>query len=222
MKDDFPQFAAPEDIRLYLDAHAMKAKDTQALIRYLIQSGFDLEQLNLPGDPELYWLYFMANVQKRKDYREQLEFIEAHADFLNSWYSVDSLTKYLKKLPFDPVFMKSKEYLKSENPFLRRFAYVIFMFSGTIREDTLERLFSLFQEDESYFVQMAEAWLICEIFCHFPDETYQFMRCSSLSYSIMGKAIQKIQDSYRVSEEDKRRTKALRAQYKENGRVIRG
>ena len=59
---------------------------------------------------------------------------------------------------------------------------------------------------------MAEAWLIAELAIDEPETVYHWMKRNDLAYNINGKAIQKICDSYRISEEWKNRFKGLRAE----------
>ena len=69
-------------------------------------------------------------------------------------------------------------------------------------------------DDEHYYVQMGEAWLIAELAVTEPDKVYKWLNVNALRYNINGKAIQKICDSYRISDEWKERYKELRARLK--------
>lgn len=50
---------------------------------------------------------------------------------------------------------------------------------------------------------MAEAWLICEMYIKFPRNTKEFLENNDLNKFTQNKAISKIHDSYRVSNEEK-------------------
>ena len=72
------------------------------------------------------------------------------------------------------------------------------------------------KDDDAYYVQMAQAWLIAELAVFFPQRIWAWMNTdNTLRYCINGKAIQKICDSYRVGDADKERFKALRPKLKE-------
>ena len=77
------------------------------------------------------------------------------------------------------------------------------MFSNLIKKENLHRLFLLFKNDNEYYVQMVEAWLLCEIYVHYPKETYTYLENCSLQYNIISKTVRKIKDSTRISTEDK-------------------
>lgn len=50
---------------------------------------------------------------------------------------------------------------------------------------------------------MAEAWLICEIFTKYPENTIKYFENNNLNKFTINKAISKIRDSFRVSKEKK-------------------
>ena len=56
---------------------------------------------------------------------------------------------------------------------------------------------------DQYYVKMAQAWLIAEMFTKHRDVTLQFLQKNNLSNWVQNKAIQKARESYRVSEVDK-------------------
>ena len=50
---------------------------------------------------------------------------------------------------------------------------------------------------------MAESWLVCEIYVHYPKETTKFLKNNKLNKFTQNKSISKIRDSYRVTKEEK-------------------
>ena len=66
------------------------------------------------------------------------------------------------------------------------------------------------KEREEYYVRMAVAWLLCECYVKYPDETYLYLKQNSLPDWILRKTISKINDSYRVMPEEKELIKELR------------
>lgn len=97
--------------------------------------------------------------------------------------------------------------------FARRWGYVLFMPSLVKESAGAESLFLLFQNDDEYYVQMAEAWLLSYLAIYAPEKTWNYLTTCSLDYKIVGKAIQKICDSYRVSDEVKVKFKEIRKLY---------
>ncbi|HOO06832.1 MAG TPA: hypothetical protein PLH83_10155 [Ruminococcus sp.] len=58
---------------------------------------------------------------------------------------------------------------------------------------------------------MGQAWLIAELAIFEPERVFDWMKDNGLRYSINGKAIQKICDSFRISDEWKEKFKSLRS-----------
>ena len=69
--------------------------------------------------------------------------------------------------------------------------------------------------DEEYYVQMAQAWLIAQLAISEPKAVYDWFPNNGLKYNINGKAIQKICDSFRISQDWKTEFKKLRPELKE-------
>ena len=100
------------------------------------------------------------------------------------------------------------KYVLSDHPFIRRWGYV--MFISKLGRGHTENLLSLMKDDDHYYVQMGEAWLIAELAVDEPDKIYRWMANDGMKYNINGKAIQKICDSYRISDEWKEHFEGLR------------
>lgn len=61
---------------------------------------------------------------------------------------------------------------------------------------------------------MVQAWLIAELAIFEPEAVYEWMKKNDLAYSINGKAIQKICDSFRIPNDWKEAYKQLRPELK--------
>lgn len=66
-------------------------------------------------------------------------------------------------------------------------------------------------QSEAYYVKMAQAWLISCVYIKYNDIGYEYMRRSKIDRWTYNKAIQKIVDSYRVSDKQKAMVKQLRS-----------
>ena len=112
-------------------------------------------------------------------------------------------------MQFKKALTYAKEYVKSDDPFIRRWGYVLFI--SKLGRGHAKTLLPLITEHEHYYVQMGEAWLIAELAVEEPEIVFDWMKKNSLSYKINGKAIQKICDSFRISDSWKEQFKGLRA-----------
>ena len=77
-----------------------------------------------------------------------------------------------------------------------------------------KRILDLYHNDDEYYVQMAEAWLLADLAIFNPEEVLKFIAKKPLNYNIIGKGIQKMSDSFRISDEVKQKAKELRSLYK--------
>nr|WP_314787587.1 DNA alkylation repair protein [uncultured Campylobacter sp.] len=105
----------------------------------------------------------------------------------------------------DPRYVDAllKQALGSNLEYEKRFFYVYFMRNfGAL---SLERFFEICAEekDERYYVQMAAAWCLAEVFIKFNGAGLELLEGGRLSKFIHNKTISKIRDSYRVTKDVK-------------------
>jgi hypothetical protein len=189
-----------------------KTADVDRLIRGYVKAGADVSALreHILTEQSLHRIYFFVALNQMKDVRERWEFIHNNLLFTD-WWHTDQLIKFVSDMDFDEAFGYAKEYVKSNDPFIRRWGYVLFISKLCRNEENLGKLLTLFKNDDHYTNQMAQGWLICELAIFFPDEMLGwFENGNKLNYKINSKAIQKICDSYRITDEVKARFKAQR------------
>jgi 3-methyladenine DNA glycosylase AlkD len=195
----------------------IKTKDIDSIAKQYLKNEVDVSGL-LPHISEsgaIFRIYFVVSLKRMVSYDEQISFIEKHFPFLQDWWHVDILPQLLKRAPsFEFVYRKAQEYVRSDLLFVRRWGYVIFLTGFQKDIEKTRDILKLFHDDEAYYVQMAEAWLLADLAIYNPKEIMNFIESKTLSYGIIGKAIQKICDSFRISESIKARAKELRAIYK--------
>lgn len=95
-------------------------------------------------------------------------------------------------------------YQNSQETFSLRFMFVMFL-DHFLLPEYLSQIFTILNQtnSEEYYVMMAEAWLIAEAFIKYRETTLDFLKQNHLSKFVQNKAIQKIRESYRVSDQDK-------------------
>ncbi|MCC8167796.1 MAG: DNA alkylation repair protein [Clostridiales bacterium] len=197
-----------------------KTKDIDKYDKGLIKAGADVSCLKdyVPVEPLLHRTYFQVSLGEFREVEDQFQFIEDNEDLLQDWWHVDQLTQFMiKPIDFDFAFSKATQYVNSPKPFVRRWGYVLFLTGLQKEKSHTAQILSLMKDDDEYYVQMAEAWLIADLAVFNADEVVRFIGTAGLKYNIMGKAIQKICDSYRISHEMKKYLKSLRGQLKKIG-----
>lgn len=196
-----------------------RTKDIDLYNKRLIREKTDVSELRdfVLENQLLHRTYFQVSMGVLPTNEQRFKFIEDNFELLQDWWHVDQLLQFLKKpVDFDFAFDKAKEYINSELTFTRRWGYVLFLAGLQKDISHTKAILSLMKDDEEYYVQMAEAWLIAELGVFNIEEVKHFLESTTLNYKITGKAVQKLCDSFRISKEDKEFVKSLRTKLKEN------
>lgn len=191
-----------------------KTADVDALIRRYVREKADVSALRseILTAQQFHRIYFYVSLKQIRDVHQRMAFIHENLLF-SDWWHTDQLIKFVSDLEFQEALACARSYMTAEDPFVRRWGYV--MFISPLGHEHAEALLPLMHEDAHYYVQMGEAWLIAELAIFQPEVVYMWMARKPLSYAIMGKAIQKISDSFRISQDWKARYRALRQLWKE-------
>lgn len=140
-------------------------------------------------DEELFYKYF-------KDYIKKIDNWAICDSFCNS---IKIVRKYEDKY-FNEVIKLSLN--KSE--FISRVGLVTIL-NHFIEEKYLNDIFNCLNEinSDKFYINMAEAWLVCELYINYPAETLEFIKSNNLNKFTQNKAISKINDSYRIDKKEK-------------------
>ena len=123
--------------------------------------------------------------------------------YIDNWATVDALTFKIKGME-EEYLRLSKKYLKSNEPFKRRVGVrILFSFTQTKYLQEVFNIIDKLKNEKEYYVNMAVAWLVCELFIKNREETIEYLEHHNLNNFTINKAISKCRDSYRVSVEDK-------------------
>lgn len=175
----------------------------KALAKRIIKDNIDTSTWILGQYFDVDFLLINIAMQRKGPLEEKYAFLEHVLPKVDNWAIIDSAcdirTKnYLLARPF------IQKCLASPYPFMRRFGYVHYL-ANFIEKEYLIDIFANFQNDDHYYVQMIEAWLLSVLMVKYPLETEQYLQNNNLSKEIINKAIQKMRDSYRISNEIKER-----------------
>lgn len=143
-------------------------------------------------------------ISRIKNFQIQKKYLEIYSLKCDNWSSCDTL-KFTIKNNEDNYLNLSKEYIQSPYPFVRRIGINI-LFSLLKTETYLNDIYEIlnsFKGENEYYVNMVNAWIICELFIKHRTQTIVFLSNHHLNKFTINKAISKCRDSYRVSKEDK-------------------
>ena len=149
------------------------------------------------------------------DLEDLIPYIEDHVEKIDDWSLCDGFCSNLK------IVAKHREkflhfflnYAKIDDEFKQRVVAVIMMtyyLTDEYIDKTLEILDSL--KNEKYYCKMAVAWAIATAWVKQREKTYTYMQNgnNTLDDWTYNKAIQKMLESYRVKEDDKKMLREMK------------
>ena len=139
-----------------------------------------------------------------KDYKVQIKYINKLVKYIDSWSVTDTL-KFTIKNHEDEYLEYAKDLIKSKATYERRIGVRI-LFSYTKSDKYIDQIFSVIdtlKDEEEYYVNMAVAWLLCELMIKQRNKTLKYLDNHNLNKFTINKMISKCRDSFRISKEDK-------------------
>ena len=145
----------------------------------------------------------ISNIKDEKIFNK---YHQNHIKKIDNWALCDTYcnsVKIVKKYE-EKYFKEAISLSLKEDEFLSRTGLILIL-SHFINENNLDEIFKTLNtiESDKYYINMAEAWLLCELFIKFKEETYKYLENHKLNKFTINKTISKIHDSYRVSKKDK-------------------
>lgn len=139
-----------------------------------------------------------------KDFDIMRKYLDKYSQNVDNWSSCDLLKIDIKNNE-EKFYKLLLEYIKSKETFKRRIGIII-LFRFIQNDSYLEKIYQVldtFYDEKEYYVNMANAWLVCELFIKRREQTIEYLKNNKLNKFTLNKAISKCKDSYRVSKEDK-------------------
>jgi len=147
-------------------------------------------------DEEVFYKYFKEYIKK-----------------IDNWAMCDSFSNSIKivRKYEDKYFKESINLSLSKFEFISRVGLVTIL-NHFIKEENISNIFNCLNKinSDKFYINMAEAWLVCELYTKYPVETFEFIKLNNLNKFTQNKAISKINDSYRVSKKEKEKLKKYR------------
>ncbi len=133
------------------------------------------------------------------------KYFYTYLDLIDNWALCDTFCSSLKRLKKDnKYFIECINLLNSNKEYHIRVGLVSIL-DYYISEDNLDAIFKNINNIklDTYYVNMAISWLLCEMFIDYKEETIKYIKECNLNNFIVNKTIQKIRESYRVNKNDK-------------------
>ncbi len=183
--DRLPEGYKTAEVDRLIERYVREKQDMSALRAYVL------------AEQQLHRIYFHTSLKQIRDVNERMKWLDGNLLF-SDWWHTDENIRFVSDLNLETALEYARRYVTDSDPFIRRWGYVMFISKLCRSEAALHGILPLLHNDEHYYVQMAQAWLIAELTVFFPDEIYEWLPQSGLNYTITGRAVQKICDSYRI------------------------
>ena len=148
------------------------------------------------------------------DFNDVLRYLDVYIPYIDNWAICDCVCANLKvfKTNLEKGYNYILKCINSDQDFIVRFGIVLLL-DFYINDNYIDDIFDMITKikNKSYYVQMAEAWLISKCYIKYPIKTYNFLLKYKLDDFIINKSISKICDSYQVSIEDKNKIKKIKS-----------
>ena len=141
---------------------------------------------------------------------ETFKYLKKFVPKINSWAVCDVTCGNLKitKKYMKEMWEFLEQYINSNKEYEIRFALVMYL-DYYLTEDYIDKILQKIDkiQNKEYYVQMAIAWLISIAYIKQKEKTEKFICKNNLDKFTQNKSIQKICESFRVSNEDKEKIK---------------
>lgn len=142
----------------------------------------------------------------KKSLEEKFEYMKPFISKMDSWAITDTFTPTLKIKDKDLEMYWNfiMPYIKSNKEFEIRFA-IISMLDYFIRDEYVDEVIKILDgiNHEGYYVKMGVAWTLAEIGIKYNSKLMKYLENNNLDKFTFNKTLQKMIESYRISDEQK-------------------
>ena len=136
-----------------------------------------------------------------KDEKLFEKYFKIHINKIDNWALCDTFCSAIKivRKNEEKYFKEAIKMSLDNREFISRIGIVMIL-DHFLNEKNLEIIFDTLNKIKSdkYYVNMAEAWLVCEIYVKYKKQGEEYLRNNKLNEFTYRKAISKIHDSYRA------------------------
>ena len=148
------------------------------------------------------------------DFEERIKLIKQFVPKITTWGINDSFCPTIKisKEELPVVWKFILPYLTSKNEFEVRFA-VIMMLDNYIIDEYVDEVIKKLDtvNNEGYYAKMAVAWTMAEVGTKYPEKAMRYLKGNcNLDKFTFNKTLQKMRESFRVSNEMKEKLKTMK------------
>ncbi len=154
--------------------------------------------------------FVIAHIKEKEAF---LSYFSSYLPLIDNWAICDGFCNCLELVKEHPeeLFTYFLSLLQAKEVFTIRVGIVVLL-TFYIQKEYLEDIFKAIDQIQvdSYYVNMAIAWLLCSCFIKYREKTLLYLEKSHINTFTFNKTISKIRDSYCVSLEEKEFVQSLR------------
>ena len=178
-----------------------------------IAKRFGGEIENLLAFPDEYYevTFIKLTAVSNLKYDEFIKYVDLCVLLIDNWATCDCFKpKCIAKNRHDFLPFIEK-YLSQDGEFYQRFALTTLL-HFYVEEEFLEIIFNAVTraDTEKYYVHMAASWLLAEVLVKYYDRGVKFLQTETVDIKTHNKAIQKANESFRLSKEQKNFLKEIK------------
>lgn len=149
----------------------------------------------------------------KKDINYCLKLVKEFIPQIDNWAVNDALCQNMKfaRKHQKEVFLFLKEMKDSNNEWEIR-VIAVTLLSHFLNDEYIDEVINILDELKrpSYMAQMGIAWAYATIMAKYPEKTFEYLKRSSLDDFTYNKAISKMIESFRVSDENKEKLRLMK------------
>lgn len=150
-------------------------------------------------------------IEQINDFDECISALDNFLLFIDNWATCDMLTPKVLGKNSDLLYKKIQEWVKSEHAYTVRFAVVTlmkFFMDESLDKNHLNLLLSI--KSDEYYINMSIAWYLATALSSGWDLVIPYIENQKFDKWVHNKAIQKANESYRITKEQKDYLKTLK------------
>lgn len=149
-----------------------------------------------------------------KDEKTFYKYFKNYIDKIDNWAICDTFAssiKIVEKYP-DKYFNECIKLINTNIEYKVRLGLVIIL-NHFINENNISKILEIIDniKTDKYYINMARAWLLAEIYIKHKDKVIDYIKNNNLDKFTQNKTISKINDSYRISKEEKEELKKYKS-----------
>ena len=149
----------------------------------------------------------------KEDIKTLLSFVKDFMPQINSWSVNDALCQNMRfaKINQKEVYEFLSNYKDSSNEWEIR-VIAVTMRSQFLNDEYIDKFFEMMDyiHKDTYMSKMGVAWAIATAMAKYPNKTFAYLKNNKLDKWTYNKAIQKMIESFRVSDENKQILKQMK------------